>query len=354
MADAYTPTYNQSYPYFSPVAGAPSSSNTYVAGPSYYASAPISGLHTEVPCTMSSSEYSRYWAAGAMPEVLMQQWPTDVSPIDSDTWDTVPENSPSTSSYYSFSPQVPPSLSRGSSSCSSSFPDPAYLSGSYQQELDVTAYTGFSQPNEYYSCGAVQGNDQLSTTMGLSSELIVPSQLGLSSGKTLAQAPPQQAEAITYLQTVPSQDALAAFISPPSLPNPPTIQLAPVLHAPRPRRPYIPRWQCDPNIDLNQYMTVPNNPNNTPCQPVAGDGGLDTVMEESAELDDLTEEDEEFEGDHGELDSEEDGDMVEDIEDSDWAHPAPPVDQFAFTGTLDSGSLLFQSVSDSVKFACSA
>lgn len=101
-------------------------------------------------------------------------------------------------------------------------------------------------------------------------------------------------------------------------------------------------------------MTVPNNPNNTPCQPVAGDGGLDTVMEESAELDDLTEEDEEFEGDHGELDSEEDGDMVEDIEDSDWAHPAPPVDQFAFTGTLDSGSLLFQSVSDSVKFACSA
>ena len=68
----------------------------------------------------------------------------------------------------------------------------------------------------------------------------------------------------------------------------------------------------------------------------------------------ITEEDEEFEGDHGELDSEEDGDMVEDIEDSHWLHPAPPVDQFAFTGTLDSSSLLFQSVSESVKLACSA
>lgn len=298
---------------------------------------------------MTNSEYARYWGT----EVMMQQWPTDVSPIDSETWDCVPENSPSTSSYYSFSPQVPPSLSRGSSSCSSSFQDPAYFSGPYQQELDATAYAGFNQTHEYYNCGVAQGNDQFSTTMGGSSEMIVPSQLDLSSGKILALAP-QQAEVINCLQTVPSQNALAAFIPPPSLPKPPTVQSAPVVHAPRPRRPYIPPWQCDPNIDLDQYLTVPNNPNNTPCQSVAGDGSLDTVMEESAELGDLTEEDEEFEDDQGELDSEEDGDMVEDIENGHWTHPAPLVDQFAFTGTLDSSSLLFQSVSDSVKFACSA
>ena len=286
----------------------------------------------------------------------MQQWPTDVSPIEPDSWDQcAPENSPATSSYYSFSPQVPPALSRGSSSCSSSFPDPAYFSGSYQQELDATAYPGFAQPYEYYTnCGAVQGNDQFSTVMEMSSEMIVPSQLDLSSSKILAQAPHQQVEAINYLETIPSQNAPAAFIPSPTLPKPPTVQSATVLHAPRPRRPYIPRWQCDPSIDLDQYMTVPNNPNNIPCQSVTGDGSLDTVMEESAELDDLTEEDEEFEGDHGELDSEEDGDMVEDVEDSHWLHPAPPVDQFAFTGTLDSSSLLFQSVSESVKLACSA
>lgn len=40
------------------------------------------------------------------------------------------------------------------------------------------------------------------------------------------------------------------------------------VHCPRPHRPYVPKWQIDPNVDLDQYA-LPRNPHPTPCEPAS-------------------------------------------------------------------------------------
>ncbi|KAL4251495.1 hypothetical protein ABKN59_005091 [Abortiporus biennis] len=132
----------------------------------------------------------------------------------------------------------------------------------------------------------------------------------------------------------------------------------PVLHQPRPHRLYVPRWQCDPDFDLEQF-TPPNKPPQANSEDLRQDlnpihnfhpsDDLDPDFE--AELledeDDFMDEDT-FEGSSGEHFTHNDG---RDSTEFEGIEVGPTMGLGLQRGSLDAHSLLFQPVPDSVKYS---
>ncbi|KAH8099702.1 hypothetical protein BXZ70DRAFT_211240 [Cristinia sonorae] len=134
-----------------------------------------------------------------------------------------------------------------------------------------------------------------------------------------------------------------------------------VLHHPRPRRPYVPRWQCDPEYDFDQFSSSLLASKSSSHRPLDASNSDQSYMPSIPE-DVSSDDDVDF------VDDDSDMDVEDDVELEDYEYGSPHYSEFSsgeeysranFVGpsvTLEPGSrtlepqaLLFQPVSDRVK-----
>ncbi|KAI0081144.1 hypothetical protein K474DRAFT_1672169 [Panus rudis PR-1116 ss-1] len=170
----------------------------------------------------------------------------------------IAQQSPSTSTQYSASPLVPPSLSRDSSISPSSICDTATdvyptafdtdACGSGTFDLSVYVQDDTQQFPDAYNRYLSNNSNNMSMQ---NQKLMMTSDLH-ALGQHLFDSMGGVDFSFASSHTTPG----------PAAASQPRLEV----HCPRPHRPFVPKWQIDPNVDLDQY-TLPRNPHPTPCEP---------------------------------------------------------------------------------------